>query len=104
VQEWIAVVGAKTAYIERGSPWENGYIESFDAGTARAAARSRDSSVSHLRGYGPFGCVGQIKGAKWTVAEMQHCPPNVTSSVSILYSVSEPRHRVGEGKAMTPHV
>jgi hypothetical protein len=22
VQEWIAVVGAKTAYIERGSPWE----------------------------------------------------------------------------------
>jgi hypothetical protein len=21
----------KTAYIERGSPWENGYIESFDA-------------------------------------------------------------------------
>ena len=24
MQEWIAVVGAKTAYIERGSPWENG--------------------------------------------------------------------------------
>jgi transposase InsO family protein len=31
VQDWIAVVGAKTAYIERGSPWENGYIESFNA-------------------------------------------------------------------------
>jgi putative transposase len=31
VQEWIAVVGAKTACIERGSPWENGYIESFNA-------------------------------------------------------------------------
>jgi len=31
VQEWIAVVGAKTASIERGSPWENGYIESFNA-------------------------------------------------------------------------
>jgi putative transposase len=30
MQEWIAVVGAKTAYIERGSPWENG-IESFNA-------------------------------------------------------------------------
>ena len=27
----FAVVGAKTAYIERGSPWENGYIESFNA-------------------------------------------------------------------------
>src|SRR5262245_42981806 len=31
VQEWIAAVGAKIAYIERGSPWENGYIESFNA-------------------------------------------------------------------------
>src|SRR5258707_5921646 len=31
VQEWIAVAGAKNAYIERGSPWENGYIESFNA-------------------------------------------------------------------------
>src|SRR5213594_4024324 len=31
VQEWIAAVGTKTAYIERGSPWENGYVESFNA-------------------------------------------------------------------------
>ena len=30
VQEWIAAVGAKTAYITPGSPWENGYIESFN--------------------------------------------------------------------------
>ena len=31
VQEWIGAVGVKIAYIERGSPWENGYIESFNA-------------------------------------------------------------------------
>src|SRR5215510_9710111 len=31
IQAWITAVGAKTAYIERGSPWENGYIESFNA-------------------------------------------------------------------------
>jgi putative transposase len=31
VQTWITAVGAKTAYIERGSPWENGYVESFNA-------------------------------------------------------------------------
>jgi len=31
VQQWIAAVGAKTAYIERGSPWENGYVESFNS-------------------------------------------------------------------------
>jgi len=31
VQEWIAAVGARTAYIAPGSPWENGYVESFNA-------------------------------------------------------------------------
>ena len=31
VQEWITAVGAKTAYITPGSPWENGFIESFNA-------------------------------------------------------------------------
>ena len=31
VQDWIGAVGARTSYIERGSPWENGFIESFNA-------------------------------------------------------------------------
>ena len=31
VRTWIDAVGAKTAYIEPGSPWENGYCESFNA-------------------------------------------------------------------------
>jgi transposase InsO family protein len=31
VRKWIATVGAKTAYIEPGSPWENGYCESFNS-------------------------------------------------------------------------
>jgi putative transposase len=31
VQEWITAVGAKTAYIAPGSPWESGFIESFNA-------------------------------------------------------------------------
>jgi putative transposase len=31
VRGWIAAVGARTAYIAPGSPWENGYIESFNA-------------------------------------------------------------------------
>ena len=31
VRDWITAVGAKTAFIEPGSPWENGYIESFNA-------------------------------------------------------------------------
>jgi len=31
LREWIGAVGAKTAYIAPGSPWENGYVESFNA-------------------------------------------------------------------------
>jgi putative transposase len=31
VQDWIKAVGAMTAYIAPGSPWENGYVESFNA-------------------------------------------------------------------------
>jgi transposase InsO family protein len=31
VRSWITGVGAKTAYIAPGSPWENGFIESFNS-------------------------------------------------------------------------
>ena len=31
VQNWIKAIGARTAYIEPGSPWENRYCESFNA-------------------------------------------------------------------------
>jgi len=30
LRDWIRDVGAKTAYIEPGSPWENGYCKSFN--------------------------------------------------------------------------
>ena len=30
VREWLGKVGAKTLYIEPGSLWENGYVESFN--------------------------------------------------------------------------
>lgn len=31
VRAWIGAVGAKTAFIAPGSPWENGYCESFNS-------------------------------------------------------------------------
>ena len=31
LRAWIAAVGSQTAYIEPGSPWENGYCESFNS-------------------------------------------------------------------------
>jgi transposase InsO family protein len=30
VRKWLGRLGVKTLFIERGSPWENGYIESFN--------------------------------------------------------------------------
>ena len=30
VRSWLANAGAQTLYIEPGSPWENGYCESFN--------------------------------------------------------------------------
>lgn len=30
LQKWLANVGTRTLYIERGSPWDNGYCESFN--------------------------------------------------------------------------
>jgi transposase InsO family protein len=30
LREWIAAVGAKTAHIQPGSPWENGYVASLN--------------------------------------------------------------------------
>lgn len=31
LREWLKVVDVSTAYIEPGSPWENGYCESFNS-------------------------------------------------------------------------
>ena len=30
MRDWLAKVGVKTLYIQPGSPWENGYVESFN--------------------------------------------------------------------------
>ena len=43
VRTWIATVGAQTAYIDPGSPWENGYVESF-------IARFRDELLGSSEG------------------------------------------------------
>ena len=42
VREWLGRVGVKTLYIEPGSPWENGYVESFN-GKLRDELLKRES-------------------------------------------------------------
>jgi len=50
VQEWIVAIGAKIAYIALGSPWENGFIEAFNAVTnclmAKSSIRSKKPGSS----------------------------------------------------------
>jgi len=41
VRSWLNRLGVKTMFIERGSPWENGYIESFN-GKLRDELLSRE--------------------------------------------------------------
>ena len=31
MRKWLSRLGVKTLFIEPGSPWENGYIESFNS-------------------------------------------------------------------------
>ncbi len=53
----IAAVGAKTAYIAPGSPWENGYVESFNA-------RLRDELLNGVNGGWIPGQRGGVKAGQ----------------------------------------
>ncbi len=44
VRGWLERVGVKTLFIEPGSPWENGYNESFN-GKLRDELLNRESSI-----------------------------------------------------------
>jgi putative transposase len=46
VREWIVAVGSRTAFIEPGSPWENGYCESFTRGCGTSFSTARSSTRS----------------------------------------------------------
>jgi transposase InsO family protein len=49
VKGWLAGVGAATAFIERGTPWENGYVESFNGKLRDELLRGRCSTHSARR-------------------------------------------------------
>lgn len=70
VQAWITGVGSNTAYIAPGSPWENGYVESFNARlrdelldgeifyTLKEAQIVIESWRRHYNGVRPHGALG----------------------------------------------
>ena len=48
MREWLKAVGAKTLFITPGSPWENGYNESFN-GKLRDELLNRGYLILYLK-------------------------------------------------------
>src|SRR5262249_32046110 len=80
VQEWIAVVGAKTAYIERGSPWETATSRASTPAFAMSCSTARPSTLCarpHASlGYKPPAPEVFVPAfAAWPAALRQPAPP-----------------------------
>ena len=92
VREWIAAVGARTAYIAPGSPWENGYFESFNA-------RLRDELLRHYGARAPDVVMLLIRRGSLTAASIlampassRRCPISdspATRFRAILFAIGE---------------
>ena len=86
VQKWIKAVGAKTAYIVPGSPWENGYCESFNARfrdellngeifyTLEEASIIIEQWRKHYNTKRPHGALGYRPPAPETIVQMDQRP------------------------------
>ncbi len=90
VQDWIAAVGARTATIAPGSPWENGFIESFKSRlgdelyTLREAQIVIESWRRHYNAERPHASIGYQAPAPevfvpalaaWPAAQPKKAPP-----------------------------
>lgn len=67
ISEWIAAVGAKTTFIEKARPRENGYVESFDG-------KLRDELLS--------GEIYSLAEARALAAALQHDPAALRAGLS----------------------
>jgi len=71
VREWLSKIGVQTLFIEPGSPWENGYIESFNGKfrdellngeifttllEARVLIENWRREYNHIRPHSSLGC------------------------------------------------
>ncbi len=77
VRSWLAGVGAKTLYIEPGSPWENGYCESFNG-------KLRDELLN-----GEIFC--SLKEAKVLIEQWRHHYNTVRPHSSLEYRPPAPQ-------------
>ena len=49
VRSWLAKVGVATLFIEPGSPWENGYVESFNGKRQEARSSVPTTPIQRIR-------------------------------------------------------
>ena len=80
VREWLGRLGVTMLYIEPGSPWENGYIESFNARLRDHYNRLRPHSSLGYRPPAP----DAIKMPAWPLGSAAlHLPPRLASEARI---------------------
>ena len=70
LREWLQRIGANTLYIEPGSPWENGYCESFN-GTLRDELLNGEIWASPDNPDTFDRCEDAIGGVRWNARSMQ---------------------------------
>jgi transposase InsO family protein len=93
VREWLRRLGVGTLFIEPGSPWENGYVESF-IGKLRDELLNREIFYTlkeatilieqwrrHYNGVRPHSALGYRPPAPETLAFLGRGLPNSWSSL-----------------------
>ncbi len=89
VREWLERVDVKTLYVAPGSPWENGYAESFhcrlrdellareefeNLQAARRLAKAWQEDYNHVRPHGSLGYQSPSKFAAGCAASVRATP------------------------------
>ncbi len=96
IRKWLAAVGVQTLYIEPGSPWQNGYAESFHSrlrdeflameefeslAAARKLTAAWRDDYNHRRPHGSLGYVAPaVFAARWAASapELASATPQPT--------------------------
>ena len=83
IKEWLGRLGVKTLYIAPGSPWENGYNESFNG-------RLRDELLNGEMFY-------TLKEAQVILEQWRHHYNHIRPHTSLGYKPPAPRANIKEG-------
>ena len=85
IRTWLPKLGIKTLYIEPGSPWENGYNESFNG-------RLRDECLNGETFY-------TLKEAQVLLEQWRHHYNHIRPHTSLGYKPPAPLARMTEGSS-----